>query len=50
MYTMQEILNRVLVDDCPNPVLRVTIAEENSLHAIVMEKNGESYLEICETC
>jgi hypothetical protein len=49
MYTVQEILNRVLVDDCINPALRVTIAEENSLHAIVM-KNGESYLEICETC
>lgn len=49
MYTIQEILNRVLVDDCPNPALRVTIAEENSLRLIIME-NGESYLEVCETC
>ena len=51
MYTIQEILNRALalVDDCPNPALRVTIAEENSLYAVVME-NGESYWEVCETC
>lgn len=51
MYTIQEILNRVLVlvDGCPNPALRVTIAEKNSLHAVVME-NGKSYLEVCETC
>jgi hypothetical protein len=49
MLTIQEILNRVFVNDDPNPALRVTIAEENSLHAGVME-DGESYLEVCETC
>ena len=49
MYTIQEILNRVLIDDCSNPAFRVIIAEENSLHTIVME-NGELYLEVCETC